>query len=251
MSLTVSIYSRDTPQPNVNFTHAELYEENSDEEGMYDCSLLPTYNEEQRAMKPAIKHNVCFAEFHAQPFQDERVKPPAEDGKMPARQTKRKGKSAMPKKNSPNVVLPSHRAHKPVDSKPMKPFNGKSKVGKIMHQMHHTQQIILALMGIDAPDIDLTLLDDDDDDDDDNHDESTTVEILESDPKNASLSDIKARYKANKSKKAADKRRLKKQGLEPPPKKSDPPKCLELPQTFKANGCKWHADKPTQNLNGY
>ena len=91
---------------------------------------------------------------------------------------------------------------------------GKSKVGLVMHQMKHTQQLILALMGINAPEIDLTLLEDDDDD---NGDE---IELLGVSNKehNALLDKIQAMDKTNKSKKAAEKRRMKKEGVEAPQK---------------------------------
>ena len=86
-----------------------------------------------------------------------------------------------------------------------------------MHQMKQTQQIILASMGIDAPEVDLTLLDDDDDD----CDEGELVGVA-NEVKNTLMKEIEATDKNNKSKKAAEKRRMKKEGLEAPAKKNGP-----------------------------
>ena len=47
-----TIYPRKIPEPNVQFTHEELYEEHSNEEGMYDCSLIPPY---EKPIKPILQ----------------------------------------------------------------------------------------------------------------------------------------------------------------------------------------------------
>ena len=116
------VYSRDIPEPNVEFAYKELYKEHSNEEGMYNCSLLPT---NVPAQSKGIKSNVHFAQFHARPYQDGRVKPPApvlpvDKRKMPARPKKQKAKRTPTREKEQNVASPPPRAYKSIKPKPLR-----------------------------------------------------------------------------------------------------------------------------------
>ena len=166
-----TIYSCKIPTPSVQFTQTEMFgSEESDNEGMHNVGVL------DKATLDKIKNNVQFSEFHARPTDvHARVAPPKpapvpeSDQKQSA---KKKSTIRRVRKTKPVPAVSPPKAAKaasPVEPQPvqlvvMPEYRGKNKYAKVLHKMQQRQNALLEKFGIQAPCIDLSVLDDDDDD---------------------------------------------------------------------------------------